>query len=50
MAAAATGGEVTIRGARPDHLHAVLDKLRDQGGSRSGTQWPGAKRLRAMAG
>ena len=27
IAAAATGGEVTLRGARPDHLHAVLDKL-----------------------
>src|ERR1019366_8967252 len=31
VAAAATGGEVTIRGARPDHLHAVLDKLREAG-------------------
>ena len=31
MAAAATNGEVTIRGARPDHLHAVLDKLREAG-------------------
>lgn len=27
MAAAATGGEVTIRGARADHLRAVFDKL-----------------------
>ena len=31
IAAAATNGEVTLRGARPDHLHAVLDKLRDAG-------------------
>ena len=31
IAAAATDGEVTIRGARPDHLHAVLDKLREAG-------------------
>ena len=31
VAAAATDGEVTLRGARPDHLHAVLDKLREAG-------------------
>jgi UDP-N-acetylglucosamine 1-carboxyvinyltransferase len=31
IAAAATNGEVTIRGARPDHLHAVLDKLKESG-------------------
>ena len=31
IAAAATGGEVTLRGARPDHLNAVLDKLREAG-------------------
>jgi UDP-N-acetylglucosamine 1-carboxyvinyltransferase len=31
IAAAATNGEVTIHGTRPDHLHAVLDKLRDAG-------------------
>lgn len=31
IAAAATQGEVTLRGARPDHFHAVLDKLRDAG-------------------
>ena len=31
IAAAATNGEVTIRGARPDHLHAVLDKLIEAG-------------------
>src|SRR6185503_6681353 len=31
IAAAATGGEVTIHGARPDHMHAVLDKLKDSG-------------------
>ncbi len=31
IAAAATGGEVTLRGARPDHLNAVLDKLQEAG-------------------
>jgi len=31
IAAAATRGEVTIHGARADHLHAVLDKLREAG-------------------
>jgi UDP-N-acetylglucosamine 1-carboxyvinyltransferase len=31
VAAAATRGEVTLQGARPDHLHAVLDKLREAG-------------------
>ena len=31
VAAAATGGEVTLRGARPDHLGAVLDKLQESG-------------------
>ena len=31
IAAAATKGEVTLRGCRPDHLSAVLDKLRDAG-------------------
>lgn len=30
-AALATGGEVVLRGARPDHLGAVLDKLREAG-------------------
>ncbi|MBM3849543.1 MAG: UDP-N-acetylglucosamine 1-carboxyvinyltransferase [Verrucomicrobia bacterium] len=29
--AAATGGEVTLRGARPDHLGALLDKLQEAG-------------------
>ncbi|MSR42904.1 MAG: UDP-N-acetylglucosamine 1-carboxyvinyltransferase [Pedosphaera sp.] len=39
IAAAATNGEVTLRGARGDHLHAVLDKLREAGVKveRSGT-------------
>src|SRR6266566_3758167 len=39
IAAAATSGEVTLRGARADHLHAVLDKLNDSGAriDRSGT-------------
>ncbi|MCD6337998.1 MAG: UDP-N-acetylglucosamine 1-carboxyvinyltransferase [Verrucomicrobia bacterium] len=31
VAAAATGGEVALRGARPDHMSAVLDKLREIG-------------------
>ncbi len=31
VAAAATDGEVTLLGARADHLHAVLDKLSDAG-------------------
>ena len=31
IAAAATNGEVTLLGARPDHMHAVLDKLHDAG-------------------
>jgi UDP-N-acetylglucosamine 1-carboxyvinyltransferase len=31
IAAAATGGEIHLRGARADHMHAVLDKLHDAG-------------------
>lgn len=31
IAAAATKGEVTIKGARADHMHALLDKLRECG-------------------
>lgn len=31
IAAAATNGEVTIHGARMDHMHAVVDKLRESG-------------------
>jgi UDP-N-acetylglucosamine 1-carboxyvinyltransferase len=31
LAAAATGGEVTIHGARPEHMTAILDKMRDAG-------------------
>jgi UDP-N-acetylglucosamine 1-carboxyvinyltransferase len=31
IAAAATNGEVNITGARPDHMHAVLDKLHEAG-------------------
>jgi len=31
IAAAVTNGEVTLRGARADHMHAVLDKLKDSG-------------------
>lgn len=31
IAAAVTNGEITLRGSRPDHFHAVLDKLREAG-------------------
>ena len=31
IAAAATNGEITLRGARADHMRAVLDKLHDAG-------------------
>jgi UDP-N-acetylglucosamine 1-carboxyvinyltransferase len=31
VAAAMTNGEVTLKGARADHLHAVLDKLHEAG-------------------
>ena len=31
IAAAATNGHVTLHGSRPDHMHAVLDKLQDAG-------------------
>src|SRR6266704_30520 len=31
IAAMATNGQVTLRGARPDHFHALLDKLKDAG-------------------
>lgn len=31
IAAAATKGEVTVKGARPDHLRAVIDKLNEAG-------------------
>lgn len=31
IAAAATNGEVTLKGARPDQMHAVLDKLQEVG-------------------
>jgi UDP-N-acetylglucosamine 1-carboxyvinyltransferase len=31
IAAAATSGEVTLKGARADHLHAVMDKLKESG-------------------
>jgi UDP-N-acetylglucosamine 1-carboxyvinyltransferase len=31
IAAAATNGEITLRGARADHLHAVIDKLQEAG-------------------
>jgi UDP-N-acetylglucosamine 1-carboxyvinyltransferase len=31
IAAAATNGEITLHGSRPDHMHAVLDKLVEAG-------------------
>ena len=31
IAGAATDGEVTLKGARADHMHAILDKLRECG-------------------
>src|SRR4029453_13006857 len=31
VAAGATNGQITVRNARADHLHAVLDKLREAG-------------------
>jgi UDP-N-acetylglucosamine 1-carboxyvinyltransferase len=31
IAGAATNGEVTLRGARTEHIHAILDKLKDTG-------------------
>src|SRR5882762_675465 len=31
IAGAATNGQVTLRGVRPEHMHAVLDKLKDSG-------------------
>jgi UDP-N-acetylglucosamine 1-carboxyvinyltransferase len=31
LAGAASGGEVTLKGARADHMHAVLDKMREAG-------------------
>ena len=39
IAAAATNGQVTLRGVRADHMHAILDKLQEAGVKieRSGT-------------
>jgi UDP-N-acetylglucosamine 1-carboxyvinyltransferase len=31
IAAAVTNGEITLHGARADHMHAILDKLKDSG-------------------
>ncbi len=44
-AVAATGGDVVLRGARADHLQAVLDKLRDAGAAISDE--PDGIRIRA---
>jgi UDP-N-acetylglucosamine 1-carboxyvinyltransferase len=48
IAAVATRGRVTLRGARADHLHAVLDKLQEAGarmerGGDALTVWRGPK-------
>ena len=44
VAAAATGGEITLRDARPDILDAVLEKLREAGASvTSGPDWVALK-------
>jgi UDP-N-acetylglucosamine 1-carboxyvinyltransferase len=53
-AAAATGGDVTLRDTRPDHLGAVLDKLREAGVElETGADWirvrPSAQPLRAAS-
>ncbi|HKX40823.1 MAG TPA: UDP-N-acetylglucosamine 1-carboxyvinyltransferase [Burkholderiaceae bacterium] len=54
-AAAATGGDVTLRDARAEHLGAVLDKLREAGVElESGTDWirvraNSGRRLRAVS-
>jgi len=40
VAAAVSGGDVTLRGARPDLLESVIDKLRDAGARiESGPDW-----------
>ena len=46
-AVAATGGDVLLRHARPDHLDAVIDKLRDAGATI--TALPDGVRLQAQA-
>jgi UDP-N-acetylglucosamine 1-carboxyvinyltransferase len=44
VAAAATGGDVRLRGARADGLDAVLDKLREAGAAVAiGTDWIGLR-------
>ncbi len=52
MAAAISGGDVLVRGARPDHLHAVIDKLREAGAEideqATGVRVCGHRRLRAV--
>ena len=56
-AVAATGGDVLLRSARPDHLEVVIDKLRDagvevlaeEGGIRVRSAGPAMGRLRAQS-
>ena len=47
-AVAATGGDVVLRGARADHLEAVIDKLREAGATiEAGDGWHPRARRRA---
>ena len=48
-AAAATGGDVTLKGARADHLGAVIERLREAGVDvDSGADWIRARRSRPL--
>jgi UDP-N-acetylglucosamine 1-carboxyvinyltransferase len=50
VAAAATGGAVRVKGARPDTLDAVLDKLREAGAEvATGEDWIEARRTGPLA-
>jgi UDP-N-acetylglucosamine 1-carboxyvinyltransferase len=48
VAAAATRGEVTLRGSRPEHYHAVLDKLQETGARVERS--PGAVTVKGVSG
>ncbi|HKW84845.1 MAG TPA: UDP-N-acetylglucosamine 1-carboxyvinyltransferase [Burkholderiaceae bacterium] len=48
-AAAATGGDVTLKGARADHLDAVIEKLREAGADvDAGADWIRVRRSRPL--
>ena len=50
MAAAITGGDVFVRGARADHLHAVILKLREAGVDvQEDSRWHSRRRQRPFA-